>query len=278
MGFHPGYTANVGSESQSRAWLGRSWDVRAVTALMLSASTSFEPFDTQEGAAAAAVSTAPYNQSSPSAAALPPHPTSSLFPMAESIISPPNQRPSARGSPPAAITADRDFLLTVTLPDGTILGGYESLGDHEVEEQLAADAETLPPVAAPSSPLSFDVNPRLSPHNRSSLLSVLERWAAKGVIGRGVAEMGLYTGPLISIPLTMLDVSSAYAKRRNMAPEQAAAMMKEVKAMEAAGRVRKSSSPVAAQPLLVKKKDGSWRCVIDFRALNRITVPNRYPH
>lgn len=41
--------------------------------------------------------------------------------------------------------------------------------------------------------------------------------------------------------------------------------------------IRPSKSPAGAPLLFVKKKDGSLRPCIDYRALNRITVKNRYP-
>ena len=41
--------------------------------------------------------------------------------------------------------------------------------------------------------------------------------------------------------------------------------------------IAKSSSPFAAPILFVKKKDGSRRLCTDFRALNKITIKNRYP-
>ena len=43
------------------------------------------------------------------------------------------------------------------------------------------------------------------------------------------------------------------------------------------GRIRPSKSPMASPVFFIKKKDGSLRLVQDYRALNGITIKNRYP-
>ena len=45
----------------------------------------------------------------------------------------------------------------------------------------------------------------------------------------------------------------------------------------ARGWIRPSTSPFGAPVLFVKKKDGSLRLCVDYRALNQLTVKNRYP-
>jgi hypothetical protein len=52
---------------------------------------------------------------------------------------------------------------------------------------------------------------------------------------------------------------------------------KAIKELLDMGHIRPSSSPFASSVVLVKKKDGTMRMCIDFRALNKKMIKNRYP-
>jgi hypothetical protein len=52
---------------------------------------------------------------------------------------------------------------------------------------------------------------------------------------------------------------------------------KAIKELLSMGHIRPSSSPFASSVVLVLKKDGTTRMCIDYRALNKKTIKNRYP-
>ena len=64
---------------------------------------------------------------------------------------------------------------------------------------------------------------------------------------------------------------------RRLSWQQEQEMLSQVKDLVRKGWISPSSSPWASPILFVKKKDGSMRMCVDYRAVNKMTVRNSYP-
>ena len=85
---------------------------------------------------------------------------------------------------------------------------------------------------------------------------------------------------LTDIVVHHIDTGSAQSVReqlRKFAPAPVEAIAQHVDNMLEQGTIEPASSPWASNAVLVKKKDGTYRCCIDYRQLNSVTVRVAYP-
>ena len=82
----------------------------------------------------------------------------------------------------------------------------------------------------------------------------------------------------IEFVIDLVPGTSPIAKRPyRMAASELAELKKQLEELQRIGFIRPSSWPRGAPVLFVKKKDGSMRLCVDYRALNEVTIKNKYP-
>ena len=100
------------------------------------------------------------------------------------------------------------------------------------------------------------------------LLTMAATWANPDFVGRttrGEHRINTRDAQPIALPL------------RRIAWIEKDKIKKEIDKMKEQGIIEDSESPWCSPPVLVRKKDGSVRFCIDYRRLNEVTVPDKYP-
>ena len=82
---------------------------------------------------------------------------------------------------------------------------------------------------------------------------------------------------LVQMEIDTLDAAPRRQPVRRMPYSVRQEVARQLQDMQAAGVITKSSSAWASPVVLVRKKDGSHRFCVDYRQLNAVTKPDRYP-
>jgi len=112
------------------------------------------------------------------------------------------------------------------------------------------------------------------PQDRGKLESVLKEYAdvLKGMPA-GFMPPNRFCDHSIPLPA---EHSPPFSSTYRMSPAELDELKKQLTDLQERGFIQPSSSPYGSPILFVRKKDGTLRFCVDYRALNKLTVKNRY--
>ena len=131
----------------------------------------------------------------------------------------------------------------------------------------------LLPTDSPDPPDPLRPRTCLSPEYENKLHALLDEFRSSFSEPSGI---NLQTGVSHTIPLVPGSSPPVHGMRR-MSPAELAEVQKQLTWYLDKGWIRPSTSAFGAPVVFAKKPDGSLRFCLDYRALNNITIKNRYP-
>ena len=158
--------------------------------------------------------------------------------------------------------------------------GFQSLFNKSPSTSdpcVPAPPKHSPPTAAPAeAPAECQAKyanlGQLGPHQKWQLTDALREYITAGLFPSDPKRVPACIGGELTLPLKNETCTPVAEKQRRFSPEERHMIREETKKLLDRGIIRPSNSPWAAQCLCVKKKDGTLRLCIDWRALNEQLV------
>jgi len=173
----------------------------------------------------------------------------------------------ANGDFPSLISAKR---FAKYLSKGRIQDVYVFM-IKQIKEQVS-DKAPVQPILEGDDPFRAYVPGDTLPERKMRIL--LQEY--KDLYLQGLPDYEQLTHTKSVVPLVP-DAKVPVRPMRRYSPAEVEEMRQQVEQLLAHGLIQKSSSPFGANILFAKKKDGGLRMCIDYRGLNKVTIPNRFP-
>ena len=171
----------------------------------------------------------------------------------------------------------KEGVVVSDLEPVTVLGSVNSDSDRPAESADCVPGQVKNPGYPPLPDYMDQLMERVDPSTPTEVANRLRDLMMKyrRIFSESDQDIGL-----TDVLSHRIDTGSARPIRqplRRFPPAHVEAISKEVDKLLAQGVIEPASSPWASNVVLVRKKDGSYRCCIDYRQLNNVTIKDAYP-
>ena len=172
----------------------------------------------------------------------------------------------------------------VVLPQGAYVGAAREAvhvsaidSDFTELEQMLEDFDDREPDLVPPNEEALDVlvsGLDVSSSAKTRFRDLLRKYSGVFALDPNAPDKARVPGHTIDLqPGTKPVHSPPY----RYPPHKIIEIMKQVREKEQAGLIQPSASPFAAPVVLAAKHDGTWRFCVNYRDLNKVTVPDKFP-
>ena len=175
----------------------------------------------------------------------------------------------------------------VTYKRGQVIGHVEAVSIDTVKQQVQ-EQQDIETSADMHDSISKEIEEKIGQEQEYSALETSEqRDRIRSILLRfthlfdnrqtGAARQTTGSGEVVTHHINTGAATPVRAHPYRQSPAMEAIINKEIDRLMSTGVVEHSHSPWASPIVMARKKDGGWRMCVDYRAVNRLTVPDVYP-